>query len=97
MVSPTRGVGDLLDLGGDEADLAGAEAVGVDSLRAEHAEAVDLVDARRLHHADLLAHLQHAVEHPHQHHHAEVGVVPGVDQQRLQRRGLVALGRRQAV
>ena len=37
-----------------------------------------------------------AVEHPHQHHHAEVGVVPGVDQQGLQRRGRVALGRRQA-
>ena len=41
--------------------------------------------------------LMHAVDHPHQHDDAEIGVVPGVDQQRLQRRRLVALRRRQAV
>ena len=34
--------------------------------------------------------------HAHQHDDAEIGVVPAVDQQRLQRRGLVALRRRQA-
>ncbi len=33
----------------------------------------------------------------HQHDDAEIGVVPAVDEQRLQGRGLVALGRRQAV
>ena len=37
-----------------------------------------------------------AVDQPHQHDDAEIGVVPGIDQQRLQRRALVALGRRQA-
>ena len=37
------GVGDLLDLRGDVADLAGAELGGLGHLRAEHADAVDLV------------------------------------------------------
>ena len=41
--------------------------------------------------------LDEAVDHPHQHDDAEIGVVPGIDQQRLQRRRLVALRRRQAV
>ena len=38
-----------------------------------------------------------AVEDAHHHDDAEIGVVPAVDQQRLQRRRLVALGRRQAM
>ena len=37
------GVGDLLDLRGDVADLAGTELGGLDHLGAEHADAVDLV------------------------------------------------------
>ena len=36
----------------------------------------------------------HAVDDPHQHHDADVVVEPGVDDQRLQRRRRVALGRR---
>jgi hypothetical protein len=48
-------------------------------------------------HLDLLALAQFAVDDAHQHDDAEIGVVPAVDQQRLQRRGLVALGRRQAL
>ena len=47
-------------------------------------------------HADALALLEHAVDHAHQHDHAEIDVVPTVDQQRLERRVAVALGRRQA-
>ena len=91
------GVGDLLDLGGDEADLAGAELRRLGHLGAEDADPVDLVGRVRAHHADALALLQRAVEDAHQHDDAEIGVVPAVDQQRLQRRRLVALGRRQAV
>ena len=49
------------------------------------------------HHADRLALLQHAVDDAHQHDDAEIGVVPAVDEQRLQRRVRVALRRRQAV
>ena len=45
----------------------------------------------------LLAALQPAVLHADQDHDAEILVVPAIDQQRLQRRGAVALGRRQAV
>ncbi len=47
-------------------------------------------------HADALALLEHAIDDAHQHHHAEIDVVPAVDQERLQRRVAVALGRRQA-
>ena len=39
------GVADLFDRGGEEADFAGAEAVDILHLRAEHAEAVDVVEA----------------------------------------------------
>ena len=49
----------------------------------------------RRHQLDLLALLQHAVDDAHQHDDAEIGVVPAVDQQRLQRRVAIALGRRQ--
>src|SRR5688572_17381534 len=49
------GLGDVLDLGGDEADLAGAELRQVLDLRAEHADAVDQVDGAGLHELDLLA------------------------------------------
>ena len=62
----------------------------------EHADAVDLVGGVGAHHADALALLEHAVDDAHQHDDAEIGVVPAVDQQRLERRVAVALGRRQA-
>ena len=91
------GVGDLLDLRGDEADLAGAEFGRVGHLRAEHADAVDFIMRVGAHHADAQALADDAVDDPHQHDDAEIGVVPAIDQQRLQRRRLVALGRRQAV
>ena len=48
------------------------------------------------HHADALALFQNAVDDAHQHDHAEIGVVPAVDQERLQRRVAVAFRRRQA-
>jgi hypothetical protein len=89
------GVGHVLDRGGDEADLAGAEDVDLGLLGPEHADLVDLVDRLGLQGLDLLAETQGPVEHPHQHHHAEIGVVPGVHQQGLERGRGVALGRRQ--
>jgi len=90
------GVGHFLDRGGEEADLAGAKLGDVGGLGREDADLVDAVGGAGLHHADLLAGLQRAVEDAHQDDDAEVGVVPGVDQQGLQRGVAVALGRGQA-
>ena len=90
------GVRHLLDLGGDVADLSGAERIGLGHLGAEDPDPVDLVGRARPHHADPHALLDRPVDHPDQHDDAEIGVVPAVDQQRLERRGLVALRRRQA-
>ena len=90
------GVGHFLDRGGEEADLAGAELLGVHHLRREHADAVDLVGGAGAHHADALALPEHAVDDAQQHHDAEIAVVPAVDEQRLEGRVAVALGRRQA-
>ena len=90
-------VGDLLDGGGEEADLAGPELVEHLLLGAEDADALDLVGAARGHQADALALLQRAVDDAHQHDDAEIGVIPAVDQQRLERRLGVALGRGQAL
>ena len=89
-------VGDFLDRGGDEADLAGAEFVDLRHLRREEADALDVIGGVGAHHADALALLHHAVDDAHQHDDAEIDVVPAVDQQRLQRRVAVALRRRQA-
>ena len=90
------GVGHLLDLRGDEADFAGTKRRDILHFGLEDADLVDLVMGVGAHHLDLLALLQRSVEDAHQHDDAEIGVVPAVDQQRLQRRVLVALGRRQA-
>ena len=91
------GVGDFLDRGGDEADLAGAELVDLRHLRREEADALDVVGGVGAHHPDALALLHHAVDDAHQHHDAEIDVVPAIDQQRLQRGVAVALRRRQPV
>ena len=91
------GVGDFLDRGGDEADLAGAEFVDLRHLRREEADALDVIGGVGAHHPDALALLHHAVDDAHQHHDAEIDVVPAVDQQRLQRGVAVALRRRQPV
>ena len=79
------GVGHFLDRGGDEADLAGAEFVDLRHLRREEADALDVIGGVGAHHADALALLHHAVDDAHQHHDAEIDVVPAIDQQRLQR------------
>ena len=65
-----------------------------DFLGREDADLLHLIDGVGRHHADLLALLQFAIDDAHQHHHAQIGVVIGIDQQRLQRRIQLALGRR---
>ncbi len=90
-------VGDLLDRGIDEADLARPELAGLAQLGREDADPLDLVGRVRAHHADALVLAQGAVDHAHEHHHAEISVVPAVDQKRLQRGLAIALGWRQAM
>ena len=88
-------IGDLLDGGGEEADLARAELGPLARERREHADRLDLVLAARRHEAHLLLRAQHAVDDAHQDHDAAVGVVPAVEQQHAQRRLGIAHGRRQ--
>ena len=88
---------DLLDLGGDVADLARAERGDLRHFRAKNPDAIDLVDGVRGHHADAGALLERPVNHANEDDDAEIGVVPGVDEERFKRRGLIALGRGQAL
>ena len=90
------GVGHFLDGRGEEADVARTERVHRHHLRGEDAEALDLVGGVGAHHQDALALAHLAVDDAHQDDDAEIGVVPAVDQHRLQRRVDVALRRRQA-
>ena len=90
-------VGDGLDAGDDEADLARPQLGHVLGLGREHADLVEVVRGGRRHHADAHALAEHAVLDPHQGDDAQVRVVPAVDQQRLQGRVAVAHGRRQAL
>ncbi len=87
---------DVLDTGDDESDLSGAERVLVLRLRRENAQLVDLVCAAGGHDADLGAKLQPARNDPHERHHPEIVVEPGVDDQRLQRAVGIAARRRDA-
>src|SRR6185369_1435356 len=87
------GLGDFLDLRGDEADLAGAELGQLLDLGAEDADAVDEVGGASGHELDLGALADAAVDDADEDDNAEIGVVPAVDEHGLQGRGCVALGR----
>src|SRR5690606_2729097 len=78
------GLADILDLGGDEADLAGAELAQLLDLGLEDADAVDQVGGAGLHEPDLLAFPDRAVDDADQDDDAEIGVVPRIDEHRLQ-------------
>ena len=86
------GVADLLDRGGEKAELPGSQHIRVQHFRGEHPDPVDRVDGAGLHHLDPVALAQHAVDDADQNDDAEIGVIPAVDQHRLQ--GRVALARR---
>ena len=79
-------VADLLDVGDDEADLADAEHVPLGRLGAERRPVLRLsykppVFIKRI----RMPLCERAVDDTHEHHHAAVGVVPGVEDQRLGR------------
>ncbi len=86
----------LLDAADDEAHLAGPEHLARQRLRREHAQLLDRVDGVAGHHAHAVVLAQHAVDHAHQHHDADVVVEPAVDDHRARRRVGLALGRRHA-
>ncbi len=87
---------EFLDAGDDEADLAGAQFAAGHRLRREHADLFAQVLRAFRHQQDLVLGAHRAIHHAHQHHHADIVVEPGVDDQRLQRRRRIALGRRDA-
>ena len=70
----------FLDRGGNEADLAGAELVDLLHLRGEEADTLDVIGSVGAHHPDALALFHHAIDNAHQHHDAEIDVIPAVDQ-----------------
>ncbi len=88
------GLGDFLDLRGDEADFAGAEFGQLLDLGGEAAGAVDQMLGAAGHEFDLEALSDHPVDDADEDDDAEVGVVPRIDQHRLERRVAVALGGR---
>ena len=91
------GVGDGLDVRGEEADFAHAERVDGERLGREDAELFDLVVLPGLHQANLLPGPHDAVDDAHEDDDAAIGVVPGVEDQRLERRVGIPVGRRQPV
>ena len=90
MVSPTRVSRTCLIEAVRKPISPGPRLVGRQHAGAEGADAVDAVERAGLHHPDAVALAQRAVEDADEDDDAEVGVVPAVDQHRLQRRGRVA-------
>ena len=74
----------------------GPEAVDGLALGHEGADLVELMDGAGAHHAHSLALDQRAILDPHEGDDAEIGVVPAVDDQRLERRVELPLRCRQA-
>ena len=84
------GLAHVLDAGDQVADLADADLAGLDRLRADHPDLEHLVDRAGRHHLDPVAVPELAVDDPDVGHHAAVGVVDGVEDQRPRRRVGVA-------
>lgn len=88
------GLADVLDGGGDESHLAGAELLQLNFFRGEHADAVDIAGCAVGHEFDLLPFFKIAINDADQHHHAEINVIPGIDEEGLCGGVRVALMRR---
>ena len=91
MVSPICAWIEVLDAGVEEADLADRELLDRARLRREDAQLVDLVGPPGGHEEDLVPFAERAVDDAHHADDPAIGVVPGVEQQRLERRLGVAL------
>ena len=95
-VSPILASATTLDVGDDEADFADAELVDRDRLGREHAEAVDFVVLLVAISRIFCFGFEHAVDDADDDDHAAVGVEPGVEDQRLERRVGIARRRMEA-
>ena len=87
-------VGNGLDVGEQEADFAGGQLIARDRLGRLIADAVHFKHLFAGPQPDLLALAQPAFQHARQNDHAAVGIEPGIENQRAQRRVRRALGRR---
>ena len=93
---PDLRVRDGLDSGEDESNLADAKLLDHRRLGREHADLIDDVLLPLRHQPDLHARTDDAVDQAGQDDHAAIRVVPGVEDQGLERRVGIALRRRQA-
>ncbi len=89
-------VGHTLDIGDDEAHIAGREFLEDDGLGREHAEIFDFVDFVARRKANFHVGSDAAFHHAHQHHRSAIGIEPGIENQRAQRRVGRAFRRRNA-
>ena len=79
------GIGNILDAGNDKTDLAGGQLRHLDHDRGEDTDLERLIGLVGGHELDLVTLFQGAVEQAHQDDDPLVLVVPGIEQQRLQR------------
>ncbi len=90
---PDLGVLDVLDVGDQDADLTGDQLRHWNGIGAEHPQVLDLEALLVGPQPDPLLDRERALEHPDQHHHPAIAVVPAVEDQRLQGGGGIAGGR----
>ena len=83
---------EFLDVGAQEAHFTGGEFLHVHGVGREHAEAHHFVVAGAGHEMDDVAELQGPVHDAEEHHDALIAVVPGIEDEGLERRAAVALG-----
>ncbi len=88
------GVGNVLDVGDEEADFAGRELIHFHRLGRQHAECFHVEGAAIRHQANALALAQHALNHARQHHHAAIRIEPRIEDQRLKLIGSASFRRR---
>ena len=85
---------ELLDTSDDEADLASRQLLAGAGFRRKHPDLLAQVLGMRRHQQNFVFGLENAVDHTHQHHHADVVIEPRVDNQRFQRCRRISLGGR---
>ena len=91
------GVAQFLDVAAEEAHLARGKLIHVAGLGREHAEPDDFVGLLRGEQLDLVAFAERPVHDAEHDHDALIGVIPRVENECLERRVGVALGRGQAL
>jgi len=91
------GVGQVFHPGDDVADLAGPDPVRLDRLGREVAEFLDFVLGFGGHQQDPVAGVEFAVDDPDEDDDPAIGIEPGIEKQRLERRLGVSLGGRDPV